>query len=350
VKTFRSFARLAVCGALSLFACQPSGPHSTATTGSSSPAAGEVIARVGDREIKLSEVDSAIESELKRLEMERYRARKSRLDQMVNETLVEQKAKSLGISPEDLAKNELVGKVKTPGEEDVKQVYERFKAQNPSFGTFEEMAPRIREGMSQQAMQNRQEEYVAELRKDAKVEILLTPPRIQVATTGGQESGPKDAPITLVEFSDYQCPFCGRSQATVKQVLDKYEGKIRHVFMDYPLTQIHPLAAPAATASRCAGDQGKYWEYHELLFERQRDLSQENLGKWAAELGLDGGKFDGCMKSNKFEADIRRSVEIGQQAGVTGTPGFFVNGIMINGAQPFAVFQETIDDELARKS
>lgn len=305
-----------------------------------------VAAKVGSQTITLGDVDASIPTDLRRIDMELYQARKTKLEQMVEETLLSQKAKTLGISADELVKREITDKATPASDDKVKEYFDKFKGQ--IRGTYEDVAPKIREALGVQAKAERRKAYLAELRKESQVKIAMTPPRVEVAATGGQEDGPKDAPITLVEFSDFQCPFCGRSQATVAEVMAKYSGKIRHVFMDFPLG-FHPMAKPAAVAGRCAAEQGKFWEYHKVLFERQRELNPENYKKWAGELGLDSAKFDECTSSTRFEEDIHRSIEQGQKAGVSGTPGFFINGVMINGAQPFEVFKQIIDDELARK-
>ncbi|MGH7818408.1 MAG: thioredoxin domain-containing protein [Candidatus Binatia bacterium] len=346
MKSQKLAALLALGLCLGTLSCQQ-GSTGTTTAGASPASGDDVVARVGSREITLADLDSKIEAELKRIEMDRYRARKGKLDEIVSEELVAQKAKALGVSTDELAQREVASKVPAPEEATVKEFYDRLKAQGQT-ATFEELAPRIRQALSQQAMSSRQEEYLSSLRKETKVEIALEPPRIPVDTTSGVAKGPQGAPITLVEFSDYQCPFCARSQETVKQVLAKYEGKIHHVFMDFPLSSIHPMAMPASQAGRCAADQGKFWEYHHVLFERQRELTPDNFKKWAGELALDQKTFDACLASGKHDEAIRKSLEAGQKAGVNGTPGFFVNGILINGAQPLDVFAETIEGELAR--
>jgi protein-disulfide isomerase len=306
----------------------------------------DVAARVGDHKITVAEIDAKIQPELKRIDGEVYEARRSKLDQLIEEALIEDKAKSLGIEADELVKREVDDKAKEPTDEEVKATYEKFKGQ---LGKFEDVAPRIKELLGNQGKQARRSEFIAGLRKESKVKIALEPPRAKIDISTGIADGPKDAPIVLIEFSDYQCPFCGRSQAAVQQVLEKYDGKVLHVFMDFPLAQIHPNAQPAAVAARCAGEEGKYWDYHKVLFERQKELSAENFKKWAADLGLDKDKFDQCLDSKKHDAVIQESVKAGAAVGVTGTPGFFVNGISIKGAQPFEVFQTTIETELARK-
>jgi protein-disulfide isomerase len=136
----------------------------------------------------------------------------------------------------------------------------------------------------------------------------------------------------------------------LSEVLAKYEGKIRHVFMDFPLEAIHPMAHAAAVAGGCANEQRKFWDYHKILFERQKELSADNFKKWAGELGLDEEKFAECLESKRYEAAIRESIESGKNVGVNGTPRFFINGVALSGAQPADAFQEIIDDELSQKS
>jgi protein-disulfide isomerase len=160
--------------------------------------------------------------------------------------------------------------------------------------------------------------------------------------------GPKDAPIVMVEWSDYQCPFCKRAAPTVNQVLNEYKDKIRFVFLDYPLP-FHKQAMPASLAAHCANDQGKYWQYHNNLFEVAGDLSDADLTKRANDLSLDMAAFNTCMQSKKYEATINAAYNDGAAVGVTGTPAFFINGRMLVGAQPVEQFRSIIDDELTRK-
>ena len=312
----------------------------------SAPRKADVVAEVGGRDIRLDEIDAAIQPELARIDTERYEARKTKLDEIVDESLLAAKAKGMGISPDELVRREITDRTPPPTDADVKATFEKFKGQTKA--SFDSLAPRIRSMLTSQATAVRRSEYLTELRRDAKVKVRLDPPRFAVDTAGGHVDGPADARITLVEFSDYQCPFCGRSQDIVAKVLDTYKGTIRHVFMDFPLTSIHPFAKLAAVASHCADEQAKYREYHRILFDRQRDFSTENFKKWATELGLDAARFDACLASDKFDAVIDQSLHAGQKVGVSGTPGFFVNGIPIHGAQPFTVFKKTIEEELAR--
>jgi protein-disulfide isomerase len=307
----------------------------------------DVAAEVGTKTISIHELDESIKAQLAKIEGQRYEARKAKLDQMIEDSLLTDKAKSLGITKDDLVKREITDKAKLPTDDDVKATFDKLKGQTGG-ATLETLGPRIKDMLATQAINTRRADYIRELKQEEKVTINISPPRLDIDTSNGHANGAAHAPITFVEFSDFQCPFCGRSQDTVKQVLEKYDGKIHHVFMDFPLTSIHPFAMQAAVASHCAEEQGKYEEYHNLLFEHQREFSADNFRKWASDLKLDPTEFDACLTSNKYDATIQRSLDIGQQAGISGTPGFFVNGIAIRGAQPFEVFQKTIDEELAR--
>lgn len=175
--------------------------------------------------------------------------------------------------------------------------------------------------------------------------------RVQVSADDDPAIGAKNAQVTIIEFSDFECPFCGRALPTVKQVLKDYEGKVRVVYRDFPLS-FHPNAQKAAEAAECADDQGKFWEYHDKLFANQQALTVDNLKQYAKDLGLDAAKFNSCLDSGKYASEVQKDMAAGSAAGVSGTPTFFIgndeNGYqMIVGAQPYAVIKAAIDAELA---
>ena len=153
--------------------------------------------------------------------------------------------------------------------------------------------------------------------------------------------------ITIVEFSDFQCPFCRAAEASLKQVRQKYGDQVKLVYMDFPLG-FHPHSMDAARAARCAADQDRFWQFHDALFLDQKKLEPENLKQTAAKVGLDSDKFNACFASNRHDAGIRQDMAEGNSLGVTGTPTFFVNGRELVGAQPPPKFDEVIDEELAR--
>ncbi len=168
---------------------------------------------------------------------------------------------------------------------------------------------------------------------------------------GDPFKGSKNAPVTIVEFSDFQCPYCARfAQQTLPLIEQNYikTGKVKLVFKDFPLG-FHANAKKASEAANCAGDQEKYWEYHDRIFQNQNALDIASLKKYAKDLGLDSSKFDACIDSGKYSAEIDEDVSEGQKNGVTGTPAFFVNGKSLVGAQPYAVFEQAINQALASK-
>lgn len=162
--------------------------------------------------------------------------------------------------------------------------------------------------------------------------------------------GSKDAEVTMVEFSDFQCPFCGRFfEQTLPLIESQYikTGKVKFVYKDFPLDSIHPQATPAALAARCSGEQGKFWEYHDLIFQNQQLLGDSSYSQWAADLDLDIDKFNDCYDSKKYLKAVQQDFNEGNNAGVRGTPGFLINGKLVSGAQPFSVFQQVIEAELS---
>lgn len=171
--------------------------------------------------------------------------------------------------------------------------------------------------------------------------------RYDIPTEGFYSIGPKDAPITIVEFSDYQCPFCRRWHAQVYQpLLAAYPGKIKLVYRNLPLTSIHPDALGAAEAALCAGEQDAYWPYHEKLFSSE-NLGNQTYVQYAQELSLNMDKFQSCIKDHKYQAAVEADSDFAVNLGVSSTPTFFINGLAIVGAQPLDVFKQVIDKELA---
>ena len=181
-------------------------------------------------------------------------------------------------------------------------------------------------------------------------------------TTGNSPAlGPRDAPVTIVEFSDYECPFCRQFvSATLPTLKTTYvdAGKVRYVFRDFPLEQLHPHARKAAEAAHCAGEHGKYWEMHDLLFQNQQALETDQLRGYAGRLGLDTAAFSACLDSGKYASAVQQNLGDGAAAGVRGTPSFVigrtrpdgsVEGLLVSGARPVSEFRQEIDRLLSEK-
>lgn len=329
---------------LALPACADSKGGEAAAKGGNSA----VAAKVGDVTITVAEVEKAAEGQLRQLEMQRYEIMRRQLDQMITDQLITKEAAARGVKPEDLMKAEVVDKSVAPTDQEISQYYEANKerAQGKPLEYWKEMITKELAGQKQRA---RQEAFFAELRAKTPTKVSLDAPRVNVPLPAGEPAkGPESAPVTMVLFSDFQCPYCKRAHPTLERILTEYKDKIHFVYRDYPLS-FHPRATPASEASRCAVDQGKYWEYWENLMEMQGDLSDEDLVKRAKDVGMDGDKFKACYDAKKYTTVVQAAFQDGQKVGVTGTPTFFINGIMMVGAKPYEEIKDVIDSELARK-
>jgi protein-disulfide isomerase len=273
-----------------------------------------------------------------------YEQRKQALDQLVVKKLIEQKAKAEGIAPEALYKREVTDKVKGPSDAEMKAFYDEQSKRQP-LPPYDQVKEQISQYMSRNGQAEAQRAFVDRLKKELNVQTTLKPPRVQVAAEGPSK-GPATAPVTIVEFSDFQCPYCSKAEETVDKVMKSYDGKVRLVYRDYPLP-FHPQAEKAAEAAHCAGDQGKYWEMHHKLFANQKALEPPALKGYAKDLNLDQPKFDKCLDAGEKAKLVEANKKAGEQVGVSGTPAFFVNGVMLSGAQPYEEFKSVIDQELA---
>jgi len=344
----RTFLLGALAAAAVACQSQPAKPPAAPTeSGKNAP-----VARIGATVITAEELDKSIRGELNELDQKAYDLRKQGLDQLINTRLVEEKAKAAGKETGEFLRTAIAAKVGEPSEAEARALYERAKAAKQVEEPFEKVKPQIMGFLAQQKGQQALGGYVEELRKEAKVEVLLPaylPPKVEVAATGPAK-GPDGAPITIVEFSDFQCPYCVRAEATVKDLmaLEKYKGKIKLYFRDYPLPS-HNLAPKAAEAAHCAADQQKYWEMHDKLFAASPKLEVADLKAAARELGLDAPRFEKCLDSGEKAKLVTDGFKAGEEAGVRGTPAFFVNGRLLSGAQPIEAFQAIIDAELVAK-
>ena len=345
---------LAVVAALGALAC--TSPSTTQAKSAAAPAAdpNAPVAKIGAEAISGKELEEFAKGELKKLDQQYqeqlYQMKRQALDTMILKRIVEAKAKAAGKSAEDYVKAEVLDKLPPPTDAEIQQVYDAAKAQGRDLPPMAQVKETIVRFIQQQKAQAAAQAYYEKLKSEAKVEILLAPYRAprQNVEAKGPSKGPASAPVTIVEFSDFECPYCGRGEETVAEVVRVYGDKVRVVYRDLPLP-MHPNAPKAAEAAHCAGEQGKYWEMHAKLFANQRALEIPSLKGYAKDLKLDQAKFDKCLDSGATAALVEEGRKAGTELGITGTPAFFVNGVMISGAQPFDAFKEIIDAELARK-
>jgi len=304
-----------------------------------------VVAEVNGGAILSSELEQRVSGRLARVRQEEYDIRRQVLDEMIAERLVAAEAAKRKISAEALLKQEVDGKAATPEDSYVDSIYEQNKLRFAG-STKTEATARIREILRQRAIADRRTAFEKDLRAGATVAVRLEAPRTAVAIPSGAPStGPKEAPVTIVEFTDYQCPYCHSAQSTIDQVMSRYEGQVRLVHLDFPL-DFHSEAVPAARAARCAGEQGKFWEYHHSLMTQKGTLDTEDLKQRATSLKLAETAFGSCLGSKKHDPAIQAELKQGTELGVTGTPAYFVNGRMLSGAHPLESFTEVIDAEL----
>lgn len=305
--------------------------------------------------ITAKQLNDKAQDELAQLEQayqeRKHQIKEQALDKMVNETLIADKAKAAGKTVEEFIKAEVADKIQAPTDAEVKAMYDQAKARNPNMPPMATLKDQIVSFMKQQKQDAAEQAFHTKLKADAGVKIELKPYRpapVQVEAKGAMK-GAADAPITIVAFSDYECPFCSEGENRMAQVMAAYPNKVRLFFRDYPLP-IHADAPKASEAAHCAQDQGKYWEMHDKLFANQKALKVADLKGYAKELGLDTAKFDKCLDSGEKAKIVAENVEAGKKLKVGGTPAYFVNGVMISGAQPLEQFKKLIDDLLAQKS
>lgn len=316
-----------------------------------------VYAVVNGQEVKGKDVQDKIKSELTELKRNEYEIKKRATDEVIQQKLVEDEAKKQGttvdklfaqfenMKDQEVSKDEIAAFLKARNIDEKKLTKQE-----------KDSVPQI---VKMQRVYEARQKYITDLRSKANVQYKLTKPeepKFDVAVGSGTPMGPTTAKVTIVEFSDFQCPFCSRGRQRVDEIKQKYGDKVKIYFRNFPLEQIHPQAFHAAEAAACALEQGKFWDYHNQLFDhqdmyREKDIAKnvdKNFEKLATAANLDAKAFAECLKSGKHTAEIRHDMEEAQKYGVNSTPTFFVNGRAIRGAQPIEAFSEAIDEELSK--
>jgi protein-disulfide isomerase len=302
-----------------------------------------VVATIDGQPVRESEIK--VQGQARQIEQQIYEARVNAVEQLITRRLLEKAAAAYGGDIQALLKHEVDDKMPepTPGEVEAFYLGQRNQIRQPLESVREQLARNLKTLRANEARQK----YVAALREKAKVEILLEPPRAKVEVGRSARKGPAAAPVTIVEFSDFQCPYCKRAAATVNELVKKYGEQVSVVFKDLPLS-IHPQARAAAEAARCAGEQGRFWEYHDALFG-EASFSGETWMNLAERLKLDKAQFKQCVDSGKYRAAVEEDERQAQELGIESTPAFFINGVALTGAQPIEEFSKLIDRELARR-
>jgi protein-disulfide isomerase len=288
-------------------------------------------------------------TQLQRMMAQVYGVKLRALHETLDQRLIDDAAKKKGVSEEELFKSEVLSKVPEPTDDQVKASYQsREDLKNSSF---DQVKDRVRQDLKKEAIQQQKSAYIQGLWQlavnDGELSILLAPPRIEITPNASRMRGDPKAPITIVEFSDFSCPFCLKAEASISAVMAQYPGQVKLSYRDFPLRELHPNAEIAAEAARCAGEQNKFWEYHDLLFANQKRQNPEGLMDDARALKLDEPKFAACLSSGRYKQQIDQDVQMGSRAGIEATPGFYINDTFVNGAQPPEVFEHIVDQKLA---
>jgi predicted DsbA family dithiol-disulfide isomerase len=294
----------------------------------------------------IAELQSAQPPNARLTERQRLEAKHRALDVIAERRLIAAEAARQQVTPQQIVEAEIESNVEAPSEEQVEAYYERNRAR---FTAPREQALRqVRQQLVELSRARYRDALIRRLKRDYGFKSNLEPLRTEVATEGHPSRGPASAPVTIVEFSDFECPFCGALFPALKALEKSHPDSVRVVYRHFPLTKVHPYAQKAAEASLCADEQGRFWQMHDSLFGFQQDLTVESLKLRARELGLDVDAFTRCLESGRQAARVAKDVEEGVRAGVSGTPTLFVNGRVLLGNQP-AELRALIEDELQRR-
>ena len=309
----------------------------------------EKVAEVDGITITRAELDRNGGKPLSNLRQQLYNMERQKLDEYIGATLLTRAASGKGVSVATLLEQEVNSKVGPIPESEIEAFYNQNKARIP-YG-LEKVHDEIRDFLREQKLETQKKDYLNALRTKAKVTSYLKAPpvmRADVSISGAAVRGSEKAKVTIVKFEDFQCPYCKTVQPTFAELLKRYDGKVRVVHKDLPLDAIHPRARPAAEAARCAGEQGKFWDYHDKLYANGAKFTSEELNSTAKELGLDTDSFEKCVASGKFKGAVQKDLLEGAKLGLNGTPAFFINGRELTGAQPLEAFVAVIDEELGQ--
>lgn len=343
-----------VAFAISLVGCANDGGAAEKPKASPPPLAGsrvpDVLATVGTEPITLADVRGRVGNQLDQLDAQYQRARDrlvgTALDSLLHERLIAAEVKKTGKTADQLLAAAMGDSV--PSEVEIAAWYNDNQGRLGGR-TLDQVRSQISSFLAKDRRTQATTKLEERLRNEQGVKIAFDPFRLTLANEGSPTLGKKDAPVTLVEFSDFQCPYCQASAPTLKQVAQKFGDKVQIVYRQYPIPSLHPFAFKAAEASLCANDQGKFWELHDAMFQDQTKLAVSDLKATARRLGLDGKKFDACIDAGRHVEQVQNDQREGERIGVTGTPAMFINGRYVDGGSvPFSTLESLIQKELAR--
>ena len=305
-----------------------------------------VVAEFNGKKVKASEAFAPVKTRLFDLEDEMFRTKEQAINDYVEQRLLENEARAKNMPLEQLLEKEAGGEV---GDVNDKDIEEFLTSKGLSLTDPRIRKEDVRDYLKYRKRFDKRQAYVAKLKQNSNVKLHIKEPespKLNVTIEGYPTWGNANAPVTIVEFSDYQCPFCSRAVPTLERIKQEYgPEKVKIVFRDMPLPS-HNRAPAASLAAHCANDQGKFWEYHNKLFENQSKLEDADLKGYAKALGLKEADFAACFDSKKHMALVDKSRREAESLGIQATPSFVINGTLLQGAQPFEKFKEKIDRAL----
>jgi protein-disulfide isomerase/predicted transcriptional regulator len=337
--------------AIAAASCSKSGPDAAQAAPSTNDGIPEVLASIGDQKITLADLRDRIGDQLDQLDANykksRSKAIEDALSSMLRERIINEEAQKQGKSMEDLVLAEAGGTFE-PTEVEITSWYNdnqaRLRGRN-----LDQLRPQIVELLRKQKQDKAEQSLESRLNKARNVKVNFEPYRLAFDNTGAPSIGKRGSKVTVVEFSDFQCPFCRQFAGNLRELGREYGDRVEIVYKQYPIPSLHPFAFKAAEASLCANEQGKFWELHDLMFTDQEHIGVKDLKEKARRLGMDGNKFNTCLDTGKYTEQVQREMAEGSKAGVTGTPALFVNGIEVpGGAVPYPTVAAAVERELQR--
>jgi protein-disulfide isomerase len=303
-----------------------------------------VVAEVGGVKVTMSDLEREESAKLLAAHYQYYQVETTALNDLIEKKLLEQKAKSENLTVDQLVARDITSQVKDPSEDQMKVYYEGLGTDQ----TYEAVRDKILEKIRSVRAAKIRAAYMANLHGQTRVFVTLAPPKADLETEAAQAAANGKPVVTLVEFADYECPYCQKVAADVNKLRADMGDKVNFSFKDFPL-QMHARAEKAAEAARCAGKQGKFWELHDEIF-RSKELDVDQLKAQAQALKLNIPDFDHCLDTGEETAAVEKDRKEGQKLGISGTPSFFVNGHYLSGALDYATLRQIVDQQLAAES
>jgi predicted DsbA family dithiol-disulfide isomerase len=289
--------------------------------------------------------DQFLEEFLRQPESRQFEMRETAVRDFVQRRVIEDEANKQGKTSQELL-DEIANGVPEPTIEEITSWYTENQSRLRG-AKLEDVASSIKELILKERQAKAMSDFLDPKLEALSWKIVISPPRNELEATR-LVRGPVDAPVTIMTFSDYQCPYCVRSEPVLAEVLERYPDQVRLVHRHFPLDNIHPFARPASEAAMCAEEQGKFWEYHDGIFALQGRLGDDSLAVIASSIDLDADAFSLCIEERRYKDFVEADFVAGQEAGVTGTPSFFLNGIKLKGARNSDELSRYVDLELAR--